>query len=163
MYIFYFLSVASLLMAGLILSSELLGKKINFFFDFTKFTKTYPLFLLILGIVVLLIGAFKFAISVGNAGIGIPVVGDFFPAVGGVLGGLLLILYYASICHSSRGIDGHPVIEDIDMDFASEFQIGSVDKSVDKGLKAAALRILWHLYPRCWSFPPHDLCVALDE
>lgn len=95
MYIFYFLSVASLLMAGLILSSELLGKKIDFFFDFTKFTKTYPLFLLILGIAVLLIGAFKFAISVGNAGIGIPVVGDFFPALGGLIGGILLILYYA--------------------------------------------------------------------
>ena len=96
MYIFYFLSVASLLMAGLILSSELLGKKISFFFDFTKFTKTYPLFLLILGIVVLLIGAFKFAISVGNAGIGVPVVGDFFPAIGGLIGGILLILYYTA-------------------------------------------------------------------
>lgn len=96
MYIFYFLSVASLLMAGLILSSELLGKKISFFFDFTKFTKTYPLFLLILGIAVLLIGAFKFAISVGNSGIGVPVVGDFFPAIGGLIGGILLILYYTA-------------------------------------------------------------------
>lgn len=108
MYIFYFLSVASLLMAGLILSSELLGKKIDFFFDFTKFTKTYPLFLLILGIVVLLIGAFKFAISVGNAGIGIPVVGDFFPAIGGLLGGLLLILYYIA------NKDGADVAEAVD-------------------------------------------------
>lgn len=112
MYIFYFLSVASLLMAGLILSSELLGKKINFFFDFTKFTKTYPLFLLILGIVVLLIGAFKFAISVGNAGIGIPVVGDFFPAVGGVLGGLLLILYYASNKDNAEIIEAEPAETD---------------------------------------------------
>ncbi|MDY3938833.1 MAG: hypothetical protein SOZ27_00940 [Spirochaetia bacterium] len=108
MYIFYFLSVASLLMAGLILSSELLGKKISFFFDFTKFTKTYPLFLLILGIAVLLIGAFKFAISVGNAGIGIPVVGDFFPAIGGLIGGILLILYYAA---NKNGEDAAETVE----------------------------------------------------
>ena len=108
MYIFYFLSVASLLMAGLILSSELLGKKISFFFDFTKFTKTYPLFLLILGIAVLLIGAFKFAISVGNAGIGVPVVGDFFPAIGGLIGGILLIPYYAA---NKNGEDAAETVE----------------------------------------------------
>lgn len=94
MYIFYFLSVASLLTAGLYLSSELLGKKSNFFLDFTNWAKNYPMSLLILGITVLLIGAFKFAITVGNNGMGVPVVGDFFPACAGVLGGVLLIIYY---------------------------------------------------------------------
>ncbi len=114
MYIFYFLSVASLAAAGLVLSCELLGKKINFFFDFSKLTKSYPLFPLILGITVFLIGAFKFAITVSDDGHSIPVVGDFFPAVGGLIGGVLLILFYF------RNKNGLEIAESIEIESKSE-------------------------------------------
>lgn len=114
MYIFYFLSVASLAAAGLVLSCELLGKKINFFFDFSKLTKSYPLFPLILGITVFLIGAFKLAITVSDDGHSIPVVGDFFPAVGGLIGGVLLILFYF------RNKNGLEIAESIEIESKSE-------------------------------------------
>lgn len=114
MYIFYFLSVASLAAAGLVLSCELLGKKINFFFDFSKLTKSYPLFPLILGITVFLIGAFKLAITVSDDGHSIPVVGDFFPAVGGLIGGVLLILFYF------RNKNGLEIAESIEIESNSE-------------------------------------------
>ena len=114
MYIFYFLSVASLAAAGLGLSCELLGKKINFFFDFSKLAKSYPLFPLILGITVFLIGAFKLAITVSDDGHSIPVVGDFFPAVGGLIGGVILILFYF------RNKNGLEIAESIEIESKSE-------------------------------------------
>lgn len=110
MYIFYFLSVASLALAGIILSAEWMGKKITFFKDLTKFTKDYPVFGLILGIVVLAVGAFKFAITVGSNGVGgVPVVGDFFPAIGGVLGGVLFIMLYIE---KKDGVEEAEIVSD---------------------------------------------------
>ena len=92
MYQIYFLSITTILLAGVALAFERLNERVRIgsFFNVELFSSIN--FRLGLGVVTLLVGIFQFlTVAPGD----IPVVGDLIPALTGIfLGGILIVQYY---------------------------------------------------------------------
>ena len=103
---FYFLSIFLNLVAGylLIFSEESVA------FDSKDADPRTSTFRLIIGVLALLMGIIKFFSPIGGS---IPVIGDFVPAVAGILGGSILLFDFYRHRTSIRDSEGTKKIEGV--------------------------------------------------
>jgi hypothetical protein len=85
----YFLSVIANVLAGLVLGADYLGEKFEGYKGFSDIFTEKPANTLLLGVFVFLLGFLKLVFAIG-----VPVVGDLFPALIGLFGGFILIFDY---------------------------------------------------------------------
>jgi hypothetical protein len=91
---FYLLSIVMNLIAGVMLSAGYLETKLTFLSGLKTLVEGKPTLNLTIGIITFIVGIFKF-LSVPRGDV--PVVGDLFPALAGLVMGYTLVLdYYKS-------------------------------------------------------------------
>jgi hypothetical protein len=91
MYQLYALSIIANLGAGISVAYVLLNERLSLGSFFSESGFTSPRFRLIWGLFTLLIAVFKLFVVAGG---GLPVLGDFIPAITGLVLGFILIFYF---------------------------------------------------------------------
>ena len=84
-------------------------------------------------------------------------------AAGGGNVGYIPFLYPCAVCHATGRSNGKAVIINVDMDFAAQNQIVTVDQSIDESFKNASLTIIGHFNTGVGSFLPTGFHIPLYE